>query len=79
MQSGSSVAPFIKSVKNLGVILDSRLSIKEHVSVPDGLLGASEDFFSQQYLTEDGAKTLVASFVLSCLDYGNCMSPCGRP
>ena len=32
MQMGSSVVPFLKSVRNLGVILDWRLSMKEHIN-----------------------------------------------
>ena len=32
IQIGSSVVPFVKSVRNLGVILDWRLSMKEHIN-----------------------------------------------
>ena len=32
IQIGSSVVPFVKSFRNLGVILDSRLSMKEHIN-----------------------------------------------
>ena len=49
IQMGSSVVPFVKSVRNLDVILDWRLSTKEQ-SVPDGLLGVSEDFLNQTVL-----------------------------
>ena len=79
-QIGSSVMPFVKSVRNLGVILDWRLSMKEHINKMCQMAYWELQRISsiRQYLTEDAAKTLVVSLVLSRLDYGNC-SPCGRP
>ena len=72
IQIGSSVVPFVKSVRNLGVILDSRLSMKEHINKVCQMayweLGRISSI--RQYLTEDAAKTLVVSLVLSRLDYG---------
>ena len=32
IQINSSVVPFVKNVRDLGVILDSRLSMKEHIN-----------------------------------------------
>ena len=63
IQIGSSVVPLVKSVRNLGVILDWRLSVKEHLNK-----GCQMAYWElrrissiRQYLTEDAAKTLVAS------------------
>ena len=75
IQIGSSVAPFVKSVRNLGVILDWRLSMKEHINKVCQMACWELRRISsiRQYLTEDAAKTLVVSLVLSSLDYGNCL------
>ena len=77
IQIGSSVVPFAKSVGNLGVILDSRLSIKEHINKVCQMTYWELRAISsiRQYLTEDAAKTLVVSIslVLSRLDYGKCL------
>ena len=61
IQIGSSVVPFVKSVRNLGVILDWRLSMKEHINkmcqMAYGELRGI--FFSiRHYLTENAAKAL---------------------
>ena len=75
IQTGSSIVPFIKSVRNLGVILDWRLSMKEHIN--EGCQMAYWELRRissiRQYLTEDAAKILVVSLVLSRIDYGNCL------
>ena len=75
IQIGSRVMPFVKSVRNLGVILDWRLSMKEHIN--EGCQMAYWELRRissiRQYLTEDAAKTLVVSLILSRLDYGNCL------
>ena len=75
IQIGSSVVPFVKSVRNLGVILDRRLSMKEHINKVCQMAYWELRRISsiRQYLTEDAAKTLVVSLVLSRLDYGNCL------
>ena len=76
IQIGSSVVPFVKSVRNrLGVILDWSLSTKEHINKVCQMVYWELRRISsiRQYLTEDAAKTLVVFFVLSRLDYGNCL------
>ena len=75
IQIGSSVVPFVKSVRNLGVILDWRLSMKVHIIKVCQIASWELRRISsiRQYLTEDAAKTLVVSLVLSRLDYGNCL------
>ena len=75
IQIGSSIVPFVKSVRNLGVILDWRLSMKEHINKVCQMAYWELRRISsiRQYLTEDAAKTLVVSIVLSRLDYGNCL------
>ena len=74
VQIRSSIVPFVKSVKNLGVALDSKLIVKEHVNKV-----CQVDYWElrrisliTQYLTDIAAETLV-SLVLSRLDYGNCL------
>ena len=64
---------FVKSVRNFGVILDSRLSMKEHINNACQMAYWELRRISSmiQYLTEDAAKTLVVS--LSRLVYGNCL------
>ena len=79
IQIGSSVVPFVKSVRNLVVILDWRLSMKEHINKGCQIAYCELRRISSisQYLTEDAAKTLVVynyiSLVLSRLDCGNCL------
>ena len=75
IQIGSSVVPFVKSVRNLGVSLDSRLSMKEHIDKVCQMAYWKLRRISpnRQYLTEDAAKTLVIFLVLSRLDYGKCL------
>ena len=69
---GTSVK-FCPSLRNLGVTLDSTLSLHQHV--PDVCRGA---FFELpcinsicNFLTNDAVKTLVCSLVLSRIDYCN--------
>ena len=74
IQIGSSVVPFVKSVRNLGVILDWRLFMKEHINKMSQMIyWELRRISSIRYLTEDAAETLVVSLVLSRLDYGNCL------
>ena len=75
IEIGSSVVPFVKRVRNLGVILDSRLSTKECINKVCQMVYWELRKISsiRRYLSEDTAKTLVVSLILSHLDYGNCL------
>ena len=75
IQLGSSVVPFVKSVRNLGFILDWRLSMKEHINKVCQMACSEFGRISsvRQHLTEDADRTQVVSVVLSRLDYGNCL------
>ena len=75
IQIGSSAMPLVKSVRNLGVTLDSRLSMKEHINKVCQMAYWELRRISsiRQYLTDDAAKTLVVPLVLSRLDYDNCL------
>ena len=66
IQTGSSVVPFVKSVRNLCFILDWRLSMKEHINKVCQM--ACWEFGR---ISSD--RTQVVSVVLSRLDYGNCL------
>ena len=72
---GSHNIPFSDSARNLGFILDSKLSMKKHV-----IKICQTDYFElkrissiRRFLTEDATKTLVTSYILSRLDYCNCL------
>ena len=72
---GSHNIPFSDSAKNLGFILDSKLSMKKHV-----IKICQTAYFKYicissvcRFLTEDETKTLVTSYILSWLDYCNCL------
>ena len=72
---GSHNIPFSDSARNLGFILDSKLSMKKHV------IKICQTAYFQlkcvssvcRFLTEDATKTLVTSYILSQLDYCNCL------
>ena len=71
---GSHSIPFSDSARNLGFILDWKLSMKKHV-----IKICQTAYFKlkcmssiRRFLTED-AKTLVTSYSLSRLDYCNCL------
>ena len=71
---GSHSITFFDSARNLGVILDSNLSMKKHV-----IKICQTAYFKlkcigsiRRFLTEDVAKTLVTSYILSWLNYCNC-------
>ena len=55
--------PFVKDVRSFGVILDWRLSTKEHINKVCQMAYWELQRISsiRQYLTEDAAKTLVVS------------------
>ena len=70
--SGSTI-PFSYKVKNLGVYLDSNLSIDQHVNFlcRSVFLELRRIGHLRRHLTVDATKKLVSSFVLSRLDYCN--------
>ena len=72
---GSHNIPFSDSAKNLGFILDSKLSMKKHV-----IKICQTAYFKLKcissicrFLTEDTTKTFVTAYILSQLDYCNCL------
>ena len=72
---GSHNIPFSDSARNLGVILDSNLSMKKHVIkiCRTAYFELKRISSIRRFLTEDTAKTLVTSYILSRLDYCNCL------
>ena len=62
-----------KSARNLGVVIDSSLSMKDHVSSVIRAINLELRRISsiRSYLTTDATKTLISAFVLSRLDYCN--------
>ena len=72
---GSDNIPFSDSASNLGFILDLKLSMKKHVikicQTAYFELKRSSSF--RRFLTEDTTKTPVISYILSRLDYCNCL------
>ena len=67
--------PFSYSAKNLVVILVSNLSMKKHVLkiCQTAYLERKRISSLHRFLTEDATKTLVTSYILSQLDYCNCL------
>ena len=72
---GSHNIPFSDSARNLGFILDSKLSMEKHVIkiCQTAYLELKRISSIRRFLTEDAAMTLVTSYVLSRLDYCNCL------
>ena len=70
---GQNQIPFSDSARNLGVILDGSLSMKEQVCRVCQLcyLELRRIGSIRRYLSKETTKTLVTSFVLSRLDYCN--------
>ncbi|KAK7116650.1 hypothetical protein V1264_002289 [Littorina saxatilis] len=70
---GSSTIEFSDSVRDLGIFLDSDLSMKHHVMkvCQSAYIELKRIGSIRPYLTEDDTKTLVSSYILSRLDYGN--------
>ena len=68
---GSHNIPFSDSASNLGFILDSKLSMKKHVIKICQIVYLELKRLGsvRRFLTEDAAKTLFTSFILSRLDY----------
>ena len=67
---GSHNIPFSDSVRNLGFILDSKLSTKKDIIK---ICHTAYFELKRRFLTEDATKTLVTSYILSRLDYCNCL------
>ena len=72
---GSHNIPFSDSVSNLGFILDSKLSMKKHIIkiCQTAYFELKRISSIRRFLTEDATKTLVTSYILSRLDYCNCL------
>ena len=72
---GSHNIPFSDSARNLGFILDSKLSMKKHVIKICQIAYFELKRINSicKFLTEDATKTLVTSCFLSRLDYCNCL------
>ena len=70
---GSQNIPFPDSARNLGFILDSKLSTKKHVIkiCQTAYFELKRISSIRRFLTEDATKTLVTSYILSRLDYCN--------
>ena len=66
---------FSNSARNFGVILDSNLSTKKHlIKICKTAYSELEHISSvRRFLTEYAAKTLATSYILSRLDYCNCL------
>ena len=72
---GSHNIPISDSARNLGFILDSKLSVKKHVIqiCPTAYFELKRIRSIRRFLTEDVVKTLVISYILLLLDYCNCL------
>ena len=70
---GSHNIPFSDSARNLGFILDSKLSMKKHIIkiCQTAYFELKRISSIRRFLTEDATKTLVSSYILSRLDYCN--------
>ena len=70
---GSHKFPVSDSARNLGFILASKLSMKKHVIkiCQTAYFELKRISSIRRFLTEDAAKTLVTSYILSRLDYCN--------
>ena len=67
--------PFSDSARNFEFILDSKLSMKKQIIKICQTAYFELKYISsiRRFLTEDATKTLVASYILSRLDYCNCL------
>ena len=72
---GSHSIPFSDSARSLGFILNSKLSVKKHIIkiCQTAYFELKRISSIHRFLTEDAAKTLVTSCILSRLDYCNCL------
>ena len=66
---------FYDSERNLGFILHSKLSMKKHVIkiCQTAYFELKRISSIRKFITEDATKTLVTSYILSWLDYCNCL------
>jgi hypothetical protein len=71
---GQMIKP-TKSVRNLGVIFDAEMDMKQHISTvcKNAYFQLRKISQIRKFLTEDATKTLVQSAVMSRLDYGNAL------
>ena len=73
---GSHNIPFSDSARNLGFILDSKLSMKKKhvIKICQTAYFELKHISSiRRFFTEDVTKTVVTSYTLSQLDYCNCL------
>ena len=72
---GSHNSPVSDSARNCGFILDSELSMKKHIIkiCQTAYFELKRISSIRRFLTEDATKTLVTSYILSRLDYCNCL------
>ena len=69
---GSHNIPFSDSARNLGFILDSKLSMKHLIKICQTAYYEFKRISSiRRFLTEDATKTLFTSYILSRLNYCN--------
>ena len=66
---------FVKSAKNLGIILDEELSFESQINkVVKGCYGTIKDLSQiKGFLTEEQLKQLVSSYIFSLIDYCNAL------
>ena len=72
---GSHSIPFSDSARSLGFILNSKLSVKKHIIKisQTAYLELKSISSIRRFLTEDATKTLATFYILSRLDYCNCL------
>ena len=70
---GDAAVPFVSSVKNLGVILDSNLSISQHINhtCQTACIQMRQISSKRHLITTQATQTFVCSLVLSRFDYCN--------
>ena len=73
LQLDNTSIAFLKSVKSLGVILDSSLSMKNFISatVRSCYFHLRRISLIRKYLSNEAASKLIISLILSRIDYGN--------
>ena len=72
---GSHNIPFFDSARNLGFILDLKLSMKKHVIkiCQTAYFELKRISSIRRFRTENASKTLLTSYILSQPDYSNCL------
>ena len=75
MRTGNSEVLFVSSVKNLGVTLDCHLNMTQHVLniCRSAYTERSQIGSIRHLLTAQATQTLIYTFILSRLDYCNCL------